>query len=306
LTTLALPRDDAALRDRSFEATALGPAILDWLNWLDVGGKAERTLDQYERDLAKLALAFPAKGIADVTDGDLLRVLASWRNSATRRTRKEAYRSFFKWALRQRLIERNPVELLPDIARSKQKVYDIFTDAEIDDLLALPLIDSALMALLFKAGLRKSEARALQVRRLRLEPVAEVIILAGKGGKDRQIRMVASLKDELEHLLLLERLGPHDHLWYSKPGGGRIQRTDPVVDSSFDRWWRRCLEAADVRYRNPHMARHTFATRWLRAGGRLETLSRAMGHSSLAITFDLYGHLDESDMALDIVLMESL
>ena len=74
---------------------------------------------------------------------------------------------------------------------------------------------------------------------------------------------------------------------------------------SFDRWWRRSLASAGVRYRNPHTTRHTFATRWLRRGGRLETLSRAMGHESIRTTFDLYGHLDTSDVAADMALMEA-
>jgi integrase len=71
----------------------------------------------------------------------------------------------------------------------------------------------------------------------------------------------------------------------------------PIGDGSFDRWWRRCLGAADVRYRNPHVARHTFATRWLRRGGRITTLSTAMGHASIRTTYDLYGHLDTRDLA---------
>jgi len=62
------------------------------------------------------------------------------------------------------------------------------------------------------------------------------------------------------------------------------EQARPLGAGSFDRWWRRCLVEASVRYRNPHVARHTFATRWLRRGGRLETLSIAMGHASIRTT----------------------
>ncbi len=65
------------------------------------------------------------------------------------------------------------------------------------------------------------------------------------------------------------------------------------------------LEAAGVRYRNPHVARHTFPTHWLKRGGRMETLSKAMGHASIATTVDLYGHLDLSDVARDLALVDS-
>ena len=116
--------------------------------------------------------------------------------------------------------------------------------------------------------------------------------------------MTARLRQGVEELLLFERLEPQAHLWYTRPGGGKVSRSRGLGAGSFDRWWRRSLAAAGVRYRNPHTTRHTFATRWLRRGGRLETLSRAMGHESIRTTFDLYGHLDTSDVAADMALME--
>jgi integrase len=78
-----------------------------------------------------------------------------------------------------------------------------------------------------------------------------------------------------------------------------------MVVSSFDRWWRACLTAAGVRYRNPHMARHTFATDYLRRRrGRLETLQIVLGHESIETTSDLYGHLDMRDVAYDMGLID--
>jgi len=59
-----------------------------------------------------------------------------------------------------------------------------------------------------------------------------------------------------------------------------------------------------VRYRNPHLTRHTFATNYLRNRGRLETLSLVLGHESIQTTFDLYGHLDNRDVAADMGLID--
>jgi integrase len=115
-----------------------------------------------------------------------------------------------------------------------------------------------------------------------------------------------AVSQRLNELAILEGLGSSDYLWYTRPGGGgKIERSKPIGEGSFDRWWRRCVDAASVRYRNPEVARHTFATRWLRRGGRLTTLSAAMGHASIATTSDLYGHLDMRDLAADLALVET-
>lgn len=299
-------RDYDPLRDKSYEKTALGPDVVAWLAWLEMGGYADKTLEQYERDLAYAALMFPSKGMSDWTDAECAHVVRSW-SKPQRRVRKAALDSFWKWAVRTRRAERNPMDYLPAVKRAGQRWQDVFSDAEVDDLLALPHADSVLMHLLFGAGLRKGEARALQVRRLKLEDeLGQVIVVGGKGGKDRLITVAASHTEALRGFLFLERLEPQDYLWYDRPGGGkRIRRSHPIVESAFDRWWRRCLQRAGVRYRNPHTTRHTFATRWLRRGGRLETLSDVMGHASIKTTYDLYAHLDTRDVIADLLLMEA-
>jgi integrase len=140
---------------------------------------------------------------------------------------------------------------------------------------------------------------------MHLRPVGEVVVLKGKGGKDRVIPATSVLSQRVNELAVIEGMNAKDYLWYSRPGGGsKIARAKPIGDGSFDRWWRRCIEETGVRYRNPHTTRHTFATRWLRRGGRITTLSMVMGHASIATTADLYSHLDTRDMAADLALIE--
>jgi len=51
----------APLRDKSYQLTGLGAAVTDFLAWKRVNGAAERTLDQYERDLARGCLLYPER-----------------------------------------------------------------------------------------------------------------------------------------------------------------------------------------------------------------------------------------------------
>ena len=46
---------------------------------------------------------------------------------------------------------------------------------------------------------------------------------------------------------------------------------------------------------DPHWARHSAATRWLRDGVRIEVVSRLLGHSSVTTTSSIYGHLTAED-----------
>ena len=46
---------------------------------------------------------------------------------------------------------------------------------------------------------------------------------------------------------------------------------------------------------DPHWCRHSAATRWLRDGVRIEVVSALLGHSSVAVTSSVYGHLTAED-----------
>lgn len=52
-----------------------------------------------------------------------------------------------------------------------------------------------------------------------------------------------------------------------------------------------------------HVARHTFATEFLRRGGRIEVLQQLLGHSKIATTM-IYAHVDEETKKEQMKLME--
>lgn len=53
-----------------------------------------------------------------------------------------------------------------------------------------------------------------------------------------------------------------------------------------------------------HSFRHTFAKRALESGAQITWLSRHLGHSSLKVTTDIYGHWERAERRLQAAKME--
>ena len=288
------------LRDKTYQSTRLGRSVVDFLAWKELAGRRPRTLDQYERDLARGCLMFPDKAIDEITGSDMLQIAKSFAD-AERRSRMEAWKGLYKWARKTRQVTVDPCDELPDFPQHTPKAKNVFTDPEITALCELPLRDGALMQILFDAGIRKQDARHLRLGDLRAAlDRFELVVLNSKGGKDRIVPATLAVTRRVNELALLDGLADTDYLWYGMNKVPQcdveIIRTHPIADSTWHYWWERCIAAAGVKYRNPHTTRHTFATRYLRMGGSAELLKEALGHKSIQTTIDLYVHLDTTDL----------
>lgn len=316
----------APLRDERYRQTALGPYIVEWLTYKRLQDRSERTVDQYERCLARLAVIYPQKAPAEITTADLNAMLAGIP-PASRRKVRAALAGFFQWAHifdEDTGVTRNPMLKVPVFAKPSKEVYELFAEAERNMLESLPDDnDSALMLLLFGAALRDGEARLAQAHHLRKDGHRHVLYVEGKGRKRRLVPIRPHVAGAIEHLIVTEGLDADDHLWWSRRKGQGRNRSKPISYASFMRWWCRCLVEAGVvpepgiprnpdwlawekavrasrGYRNPHITRHTYATEYLRRGGAIEKLSRILGHSSVEITDQAYGHLVTEDLAADV------
>jgi integrase len=52
--------------------------------------------------------------------------------------------------------------------------------------------------------------------------------------------------------------------------------------------------------------RHTFAKRALENGRQITWLSRHLGHSSLKVTTDIYGHFERAERKKQVAMMEGV
>ena len=133
-----------------------------------------------------------------------------------------------------------------------------------------------LILFLYATGMRASEA--LNVRLPDINMKERVIVVVGKGSKRRNVSW-ARIEDEMLLWLAIERpkLNPqHDYLLCG-PSGRRI-----TYDSLRMTLYRLGTKAG-VEYQ-PHRFRRTFATDLHRAGASPEAISKALGHSNVAVT----------------------
>jgi integrase/recombinase XerD len=266
------------------------------LAWLELSNTAARTLDTYERQAAVLLRAWPDVPFSEFTDGHLSHTLRTFPPKS-RHLVKSAWNNWFRWGYKiARRIPGNPVDLLPTIRYKPQRAYDIFTEAEADALCALPSPDGELMTLLFWTGLRRGEAIALTGKRIDFGNAQLIVIDGAKGGKSRKVPLVQRALTACDQLLTLEGIGRDDYLWYTKPGGGPTKRGWAISNTAFDNWWARSLKAAGVRRRNPHMTRHTFATRLFELGLKNKEVQLLLGHESSRTTEDTYIHVSQFDL----------
>lgn len=295
-----------ALRDKTYRNARLGPDVAAFLSWFELGGASPISIDNYERALAVMCRMYPLTPISEVTDGQLAQVFKRFP-ARSRRVRVAPYRTFFKWARQTRRVQENPMELLPLIRKQPRRRPEVFTDAEVETLIALPVVDAACMGLLFDAGLRRAECQGMRLRHC-LPSSGSVKVVSGKGNKDRVIVMPARLQSLLADLELLERVEPDEYVFYKVFANATVSRrvrNQPVGEGTFSRWWRRCLDEAGVKYRNPHVARHTYATTWRRRGLAIEDIAVMMGHTDPRTTISLYTQIEVADVAARMAAIEA-
>ena len=288
--------------------------LSDWLAHLTLKNRAERTLDDYERTIAALLL-WRDKPVDEYTLEDLEHfVLIQYGATPGARVRMSHLKGFFDFLYARDRIPKNLGARIEMPKKHGQKVIEVFSDTE----LALIYAADPLACLLCETGMRKSEARNLQRRHIDLGP-GDLIVYNGKGAKDRVIPLTVRAQQAIMGIdlgvtsgsSLVAGLAGSDHLWPTKPGGGDItRRRDPISNTAMQRWWADpkvgVLARAGVPYRNMHVTRHSFATRLIRRGARIENVQLLMGHTSISTTVDLYGHLDVEDARADLRLLEAV
>ncbi len=144
--------------------------------------------------------------------------------------------------------------------------------------------DAAVIALLYGCGLRIAEALSLTAAEA---PKTGVLTVTGKGGKMRQVPVIAAVAQAVEDYIALcpYDLEDGEPLFRGAKGGPLSPR---IVQRAMQEM-RSALGLPDSA--TPHALRHSFATHLLARGGDLRSIQELLGHASLSTT-QIYTEVD--------------
>jgi integrase len=211
--------------------------------------------------------------------------------------------SMFKEAVAEGLISKSPCARirLPRATSHRSAEMILMSQADFHNLLtAIPEHYRPLVMTLFGTGMRWGEAEALEVRDVDVKAKTIRINKAAKWDTSKAQRVVGPPKTPTSDrtiyiddfvtaaLLPLTLDRPRNARLFTAPRGGALRHK-----SFWEEAWVPACKTAEMTDPRPriHDARHTHASWLLAKNVQILTVSRRLGHHSVKMTGDLYGHL---------------
>jgi integrase len=318
---LALQRVAVAIEGELQSQAEIGFA--EWgSRWLASLERKPSTVGSYRSTIAHASDAFGGRRVRQLGAEDIARFNRLLRERgclpSTRAKHLRVLGACLQAAIYYRYAESNPVRELPPAQRPRpeRKEAAYFENDELPRLFAHLSIEPyrALCLVALKTGMRQGELLALCWNDVDLHAAVVRVRRSFTGGalgtpKNRERRDVDLISDVVELLtqmrsetnsggeslvFQLEKssafLSPtivlRRHLYPAMVSAG-IPRLGPTQEN-----------------RTFHSFRHTFAKRALENGAQVTWLSRHLGHSSLKVTTDIYGHWERGERKLQVAKME--
>ena len=289
-------------------ASAVGapaaPEIDDFVSHLRVErGLSDNSVMAYRRDLAKWVAFCADAGVPlekaepdHVTEflGRLRKgrrpATAPMAPSSVART-LVSVRAFYRFLVREAGLAADPTAMVGSPQRPRPIPKAISLE-QVERLIGSPppdLLgrrDTAMLEVLYGAGLRISELTALDVDDVDLDE-GVVLVRSGKGGKGRMVPLGAAARKAVQgylvqtrpELLRRSRGSSAAGALFLNSRGGRLGRQG---------CWKVLKHHAQTagldRLVSPHTLRHSFATHMLDAGADIRVVQELLGHSSIAST----------------------
>lgn len=264
-------------------------------------GVARNTLESYGRDLGRfMTFVEDRRKITDigrVTPEVIIEYLTLIRdeglaaNSMNRAL--AALRGFYKYLLREKIIEENPLANI-ELAKVWMKLPDTISKEEMKAILAQPgdqnisaIRNTAMLELLYATGIRVSELINLTMNSINWQ--VGFLVVMGKGSKERIVPIGKIAYDCARR-----------YVEDARPKLLQKKSTDVLFLNRFGRkftrqgFWKIVVayakQAGLQKKVYPHTFRHSFASHLLEGGADLRTVQVMLGHSDISTT-QIYTHV---------------
>ncbi len=271
--------------------------ISQYMEYLEIErGLAYNTIMAYRSDLYSLSDFLVQQNIEEYTQIQRFHLNLYIKNLYDKKytprsiTREIAsIKGFFKWLSINGYIKHNPALSLeqPKLPKRLPKVLSM---KEITELLNsnMTTLDTAILELLYAAGLRVSELSDILVNNIDLN--SKFIRCIGKGSKERIVpignKAVAALKKYLiDREYIIKKYNLSTKYCFIKENGKKLSRQDVYV-------FIHSIGKNVNKNISPHTIRHSFATHLLENGADLRVVQELLGHSDVSTT-QLYTHISK-------------
>lgn len=278
--------------------------FLDVFCWGEEG-VADSTLKMYRSDLRLLSQWLSHRFITffEASEAALRDFLKSRKSVSvlTLRRNISTFRKFFLWAMRERLIDSNPViRLVLPKCPARNRPF-VLTEAQVAALLDVidtsainGIRDRAMIELMYASGIRLSELLNLQVTSIDLKN--KTLKVFGKGRKERMVVFGEPAKHWLIRYIQEARpallMGRQSHWTFLSSKFASTGK--PLSQSCYHTLLLRYAKAAGILIPiSAHTLRHTFATHLLDHGADLRVIQMLLGHESITTTA-IYTHVSMS------------
>jgi integrase/recombinase XerD len=271
-------------------------ALGEYLQWLIVEkGRSPATIEAYSRDIRALCdwMSREHLELATINERDFERYIGLLRSSERAESSVSraisSLRGWFSFLVEDSILPSDPSARLKSARRPRS------LPKPLDETLVFRILDStaetspsglrdrALLELLYGTGVRVSEAIGIGLENLDFDE--ELILVTGKGSKQRLVPIGGSLREALQRYL-----GPGGRPEFANARrtsslflnarGGPLSRqgVDLIVNK------RALLAGVDRETVSAHVFRHSCATHMLAHGADIRVVQELLGHASIATT----------------------
>jgi integrase/recombinase XerC len=258
------------------------------------------TVQTYEESLREFEsyLSLRDNGLSlGEADADLIRdwmesLMDKGHTASTINKKLSALRSFYRFALNRKLVDKDPAHCITGPKKSKP-LPQFLREREMDNLLDKLEWDDdnykevrarTILLLLYETGLRRSELVGLDDADV--DFAISQLKVTGKRNKQRIVPFGTELAETLKRYKVIrdEQQAKHSDALFLDNKGKRM--TGMQVYNIVRKY---LTAVTSLKKRSPHVLRHTFATAMLNNGAGLESIKNLLGHESVSTT-EIYTH----------------